>query len=520
MAEFDIKYSESTTSGSAGVATRNLDLDTGAGLIGRAVAEFGEAGYAVAENIQKQEDDAELSNMKRQANEVWNAAWESFYKTSDPESRESILTKAKEDAQSIVSERDDVNLRYTEYMDNALPQWDRWYGGLDRQLRQQKSRDDMTFNGTKQLESGDMTGYLETLDTARENNLYTEEEYKFLRANAINNMVFAQSRVQMDTDPEGAVQKLESLTGLSGAMLDERDKLISYATSKRNQYNSTSETELHKVVNGFQSKIVEGETNIQAMLGQIAKNPTMSDEDKAKARDKTAQFFRDWGNTIGSSGASDTMALRNMEEAVDDLLEERIEKDDYWTIFAENKAKLNGSDQKRYITEAEPTWDKMVQNRAKIADAEVKGRVISRDDAAWDMMQNQHMQGLISDDLLNAEQLRRDSQVMIYSEYKNAVLELVKKDLPGNEYRSQLKQINRMYISKGRNWYAVSRQNKELRDQYDSYLKTMRSEFDRQYAPGAWDQLDTTLQAAFIDQLIRGRTMQEAIEMANSGLIR
>ena len=124
----------------------------------------------------------------------WNAAWNTFQKTPDPDEREKILTQAKLDAGAISSKRDAVNQDYQIHMDSTLPQWDRWYGTLDMGMRRQSARDDLTLNGAAQLTERNFSGYDETIKSGLDVGLYSQIEHDYLKENAAINSTFLIAR--------------------------------------------------------------------------------------------------------------------------------------------------------------------------------------------------------------------------------------------------------------------------------------------------------------------------------------
>ena len=519
MSKFPIIYSERSGPGQSGSVRLNLDVDKGDTLVTRAVSDFGAAGLKIAEGIRNAENAAELSGFKRKSNDIWNAAYNTVQKTSDPDEREKILQQAKLDANAQVSTQEDVNAQYKMYRNETEPQWDRWYGDLDRGMRKQQSRDSITFNGMKQLEQGDLLGYIETLNTGFNAQLYTQEEYDFLKENSAINMVFAQARVEMDGNPEMALLKLNNLKDLSGAQLDERDKLISYATSKRNGYNAASETLRSKTNAEYHAKIINGDTNIQQMSNEILNLQGLTDIDRVELAKAVELQFRNWGTTISNKSSSTIPAQRNMTEALDGLQEGRMDKNDYFKVLAENKSGLKESDISMYVKESEEAWDQYVNTTAKLADDSVKGQIITISDAFWEAQTIKLNRGNMETAqkvTFNAQSMQREAQSVIYAEYKQAVFDLKKKDLPRKEYTDQLKVLNSMYA--GKSWARVYETNDAMKSKFKKQSKAISSEFDALLnKKGAFYSIPISQQTAVIEKMADNMPLVDILAGIESG---
>jgi hypothetical protein len=519
--QFPIQYAQRTTSGRSGSVRADLDVRTGEVEIAKQMQNLGRAGFEFFGEIATQQNAAELSDMKRQANEAWNVAWNTAQKQSDPVERASILQKAKDDAAAIKSKRMAVNQQYDQFLDDRIPNWDRWFTAMDLEMRKTKATSDLKYNLNKFLEDGNSEDALVTLQQGYDAGIMGEAEFKYKVENLHINMAFAQARIGMDTDPETTVKMLQSLEGLNGPQMDERDRLISYATGKRNQSNFASEQARFGLEAKLNGEIVNGSTNIQGMSASILETPGMNDEDKLKALNNVTAFFSKYTNITGGKGDANLNAMQNMERAVDDLVEGRIqlygteEKPGYYDILAENKGGL-GTQLNHYIQQAEPSWNKFQQNEGRIADNDAKRQILTMTDAEWEIMQANKPNMNI--DIFNAKAAQRKIQSQIYADYQNAVLELKQeKGLSPQEYRSRLKQIGAIY--KNKNWIeeasnsrgterVVIQQEKRIGAAYDSLTRDIG---------GSWSQLPAGDKRIIIERVMEGEELQAILDSVKAG---
>lgn len=213
------------------------------------IAQAGQQIFALGENIQKINNDMEFSSLKRQAEEINNAAYLAIDKENDPSARKQIWEQSRKDIGSLQGKGGAVNREFQKYTSTVMPAWDRYFADLNQTKALESAKADLEFNADKALELGDMTEYQRLYGSAKEAGLITDIEYKYQMDNAETNMVFARARVLMNDSPELAIETLENAPNLSGQQLDYKDRLVGHARSLQRSRQIEAKAEYDKIYN-------------------------------------------------------------------------------------------------------------------------------------------------------------------------------------------------------------------------------------------------------------------------------
>lgn len=244
MADFPIQYSQRLPSGRSTAAPITADVAAPS----RALSQAGGVLAQFGQKIQQAEDAMEFSTLKRQSEEIWNAAYNTMLSTPDPESRAKVYEKAKKDMSGLSAKSRRVQDKFQMHLNNALPQYDVYAADLDRKKRIQSAKAELETNGKYYLENGDLLGYQSLLKDGLDTGLLEEAEYQYMQENAETNSKFAQVRVLMDSNPQMAVQILDSMPDLTGEQLDQKDKLIAKANNRLDITGSEANKDLADVM--------------------------------------------------------------------------------------------------------------------------------------------------------------------------------------------------------------------------------------------------------------------------------
>ena len=251
MADFPIQYSQRLPSGRSTAAPITADVAAPS----RALSQAGGVLAQFGQKIQQAEDAMEFSTLKRQSEEIWNAAYNTMLSTPDPESRAKVYEKAKKDMSGLSAKSRRVQDKFQMHLNNALPQYDVYAADLDRKKRIQSAKAELETNGKYYLENGDLLGYQSLLKDGLDTGLLEEAEYQYMQENAETNSKFAQVRVLMDSNPQMAVQILDSMPDLTGEQLDQKDKLVGHARTLLNWREQQSDNKEVEVILGMHENL-------------------------------------------------------------------------------------------------------------------------------------------------------------------------------------------------------------------------------------------------------------------------
>jgi len=217
MGTFPVQYSEATLSGRTPNARANLDMNTNADMIGKAVSNIGALAGNIYTDIRAKEDASELSTLDRKIQENWNAEYKSLQETQDAEARAQIHQKAAQDRIAIAnsSKRANVNASLNKNINNYEPQFDSHFNNLDKNMRLGKAKDDLDLNIASAINRGDYKAAEKAVGLAIGTGLIndSEGELKLLNAKTtigINNVQNEVAKLKGEGKFDEAVQLVQS----------------------------------------------------------------------------------------------------------------------------------------------------------------------------------------------------------------------------------------------------------------------------------------------------------------------
>lgn len=230
MGTFDIEYSQRLPSGRSTAAPITADV----GAEGRALSGLGGAIFEIGERTLQIQERSELAELKRQHEEKWNAGYEELLKLHTPEERQKFYEGLSKDLVTYEAKSGRVQNEFDIYLKNNMPQYTRYFNDLNNKMIQRESKAKLEIRGQQLLEAGRVAEYVSLQNELLDSNVILPAEHEFYVKNAQTDSVFARARIGMDSDPAGVIQLLDSLPGLSGEQLDQKDKLIAHARTVLN----------------------------------------------------------------------------------------------------------------------------------------------------------------------------------------------------------------------------------------------------------------------------------------------
>lgn len=246
----------------------NINVDTGAGMFGQAIAQLGETFYEKGKRIQQAENALELSSMKRKYEEINLSAMEALSTTYDDESQQKILEQLEKDRGTILSKNAEVNNEFQIHVNAVSPGIK---GAFAKRIVANKQKNllaDFEFNYNEMLGNGDINGAVGLVGKMHESGAITPAEALARVKNAPVDMVFAQSRKELVANPQGVINKLSSpefTSKLSPDQLEANDKLLSIARKQSKVVSSESNKQLTDLMAG--QKLTLGD--VQARRNQL-----------------------------------------------------------------------------------------------------------------------------------------------------------------------------------------------------------------------------------------------------------
>lgn len=203
-----IEYSETVTRGDIPAARAPMRVQTGAEYIARGAESLGKA----FETIQDRWDNAELSTMKRNLDEMTFAAFNTYSETGDENQRKGIVNKWSADIDKLRSKSGQVNQEFALHKNSVLPHWADAFNKTEIKIRGKQTDDADAVNMQSALERNDLGGYNETVDTRQRTNRITPAEAEYLKKNAPNEAILAQAgKMIYSGDPVQGLDKLLTL---------------------------------------------------------------------------------------------------------------------------------------------------------------------------------------------------------------------------------------------------------------------------------------------------------------------
>lgn len=165
----------------------DIDVRTGAGQIGQALAGAGRAisdiSLSVFKKIQDAEDSTELDTLKRKDAERWNSFTNTITKAQEPENRAKLFEQYKASSGTATGKNQRVSRAYQSYLDKTFPQRDAFFNIQDRRMRISRIGDEKKINDQADYESGNEENFIMRQHKAQVLGAQTPELTKSLIAN-------------------------------------------------------------------------------------------------------------------------------------------------------------------------------------------------------------------------------------------------------------------------------------------------------------------------------------------------
>lgn len=243
--QFPIQYSEKIPSvrTPSGGETGGLALARAYGQQGAALTGLGTDVFKMALSIQKQEDAAEFSELKRKVDETGYAAFRAA--TGDEAADNAIWKKFEEDISSITSKRDNVNNMLREHINEVYPEWQDTFIKKGLAIRRKNVKDKFELESENLLGQGNMADYYKLLHTRLALNDISQAEFDFKAANAPNDSLLQQMRMAIGNGQiQQALNLATQIKGASADQMDYRDKLIKMANQQAAINTDTVQNEI------------------------------------------------------------------------------------------------------------------------------------------------------------------------------------------------------------------------------------------------------------------------------------
>lgn len=248
--EFPV-YTTATPSGRAPSVRAALDVSTGAEQIGREIAGIGGTVFNIGQAIQKQEDAAEYSELKRKVDEAGFAVFKTA--TGDEEADRVLWGQFEQDLAKIQSKRKNVNALLLRHVNEVMPDWKDAFDKKGLAIKRRDVKDRFELEGQNLLVRGDLKEYLTQLNIRLKLKDISQSRYDYLVANAPVDSAFAIARNLMgDTNPdtmEASFLEAQRILGEvkpSVERLDERDSLMAKASRMSGNLKDQTQDEANR----------------------------------------------------------------------------------------------------------------------------------------------------------------------------------------------------------------------------------------------------------------------------------
>ena len=356
--QFEIQYNQRVPS-VVSMPRANMNVDTGAGDIGRAVSGFGGAMFEVGQKIQVAQDAMDLSLLNRQGEEMDLAAEQQLTKITDADEQEKFIQahEQKRSAVAIKSNSRVQNAYQINHNNNTADRQRRFYS-VGLQARAKDAEDKGRFAYQSAVDSGNEfeARKINALRLATET--IGKEEYDYLESNLPVDMKFASIRKTIDTNPAQAVQELanpEFRKSLSPNQLDAADRLGSIAKKRQEVSSDESNKQLTDLmasqkltINEIQARRNLLPANDYESWMKIALNPADKKGNVIKTAELKSTAMDVWRGTL-----SRTDAEAKIRESLADP--NGINDDQFAAVYADLDREVKGyqaQDTKTYSIDA------------------------------------------------------------------------------------------------------------------------------------------------------------------------
>jgi len=234
-----IEYTEATPSGRGQSVRAGIDVSTGAGVIGQAVAGLGGAMFDVGMKIRDAQDLIESSTLQRQITEMGALGIKTLTEEPDDTKHPQIIADYTNQINSIKGKSGRTDRSLQVFKNKYLPTFAVTAGQASNRVKIKNMDDESKDTLQAYLESGNQTGYNDTIGRRVKGGLQSKEQGTIDIRDYPVNTKFEQARVIMDINPALAIEMLEGLKGLSGKQLGRKDELLRIARGAQvDQYDA------------------------------------------------------------------------------------------------------------------------------------------------------------------------------------------------------------------------------------------------------------------------------------------
>ena len=335
--------------------------------------------------------------------------------------------------------------------------------------------------------------------------------------------------VWQDTgDEKKALDFIEADTRIAGDDKQEAEsellQRIGYRQALLEDQKEKQQEDDRSAVNEILYPAIGEEVEYQSAANAVNKSLVLDETEKAS---KLKEIRTAAANALKpTETVSKGIAIRKMETAVDDLAKGIISKNEYYSVYGENSGDLSSSHQSKYITEANPSYDKAISSVKKLADDSAKREIVTRTDE--DMLEILRLSrtGEIPSLFADTSSMKNQMELINYTGYQMEVFEELKKkkwrDAPANDALPTLRSIGTKWAAK--EWAQIFAENENRHDMVRKAMpirKAYNAAFDRKLTGEQsehlgsdwWGDLSVERRASIVETMASGKdvTLEEAI---------
>ena len=281
-----------------------------------------------------------------------------------------------------------------------------------------------------------------------------------------------------------------------------------------------SENAANEIGTTSRAQILSGAYDLTELLGTINADPNIFPGDKATAMNELLTFESKFTSAVKVPDVSAEFALKNMEEAKSNLATGNIDMYQYWDMFNDNRRVLSQTMREHYIQEAEPAYSKMVGELKNTFDQEATRAIVTRTEANLIELRQKVTDGSATQIWLDGATIKHQAEMLIDSDYKQAVLDMVADETNKNMDREKAKKrfnellvefsekswIDKYIETQGRS-KELSRVEKKVADQFNAMI--LGTQEDAIRGVNYWEKLTAPNRARVHDQLADGASMAD-----------
>jgi hypothetical protein len=347
MAQFPIEYSQSVP-GVTRMPRANVNVDSGAGMVGQALSGLGGAMFDVGQKIQLAQDAMQLSDLNRQREESDFAAEQQLKKITDADEAQKFIENHFVQQAGLpgkIKAGGRVAGAYQQSLNNAKTETLRRLTAVSLQARAKDAEDKFKFARESAVNKGDLAAVHKIDSLALSTEIIGEEQFKALSESAPIDVEFASIRKLIDTNPVAAEQRLsnpEFRKTLSPDQLNVADRLGSMARKQQEVSGEEANKQLTDLMANRKLTVSEIQArrdllpaNDYEAWTKIALNPADKKGNVIKATELKSRAIDVWRGTL-----SRTDAEAKIRESLADP--NGINDDQYAAIYADLDREVKG----------------------------------------------------------------------------------------------------------------------------------------------------------------------------------